>query len=436
MFRSGFRFVFLLSCAFAFSAATVVNAQCDPSPCEETVNQNNEVDISIETTVPIPGSISETITNNVSQSIEHPTNITSNQSNNLDLTLILSGGGLDASIGESNETDITENSHAVSELVNQTNQFQLDLELDSEAQDDQVEFSQSNHQMTESTVQDTGNDQFNSTNLIDAGIDLGGGNDSLSLYQESLIENNTSGDDTVSVNHTVNVNIEAGSGNDTILIDSQISVTQQGQPYSRTRITNQITGSIDGGSGNDLVSLSSNAAGNTRGSGPGSLFIDGGDGVDTLALDFNAGTVSQAQADQYAYYMANNSPSGTITINGVVFTWANFEQLSLLIQYAIAVLGDSPTAYTITFTDGRLNAEDVAAPVAIYCANGGFTVWQIDPNTGNGTQVIATTLAELGLAPVSGGMATLALAEGGTVQLTTTSGYSFSFDPAVCGSSS
>src|SRR5690606_21222832 len=151
------------------------------------------------------------------------------------------------------------------------------------------------------------------------------------------------------------------------------------------------------------------------------LFIDGGRGTDTLTLDFSGTQVTQDEGDDILSYLANHAGRGTLTINGVVVDWVNFERLihqNLIFIARLEVSNEGLNAdvsLTVTFTDSRLNATDIAAPVAVYCADGGFTVWQIDPNTGSGTQVVATTLAELTAGPVSGGSATMALADSGMV---------------------
>ena len=44
-----------------------------------------------------------------------------------------------------------------------------------------------------------------------------------------------------------------------------------------------------------------------------------------------------------------------------------------------------------SYGDGRINALDVAAPLAAYCANGGITVWDIDANS-QGTLAFSASL--------------------------------------------
>jgi hypothetical protein len=45
--------------------------------------------------------------------------------------------------------------------------------------------------------------------------------------------------------------------------------------------------------------------------------------------------------------------------------------------------------------DGRLNADDLAAPAVIYATNSGYTVYAINPVTGNGRLVLSVTTAQV-----------------------------------------
>ena len=62
--------------------------------------------------------------------------------------------------------------------------------------------------------------------------------------------------------------------------------------------------------------------------------------------------------------------------------------------------------------DGRLNnsqLKDVAAPVAVYCADGNINIWKINADTGEGTLIITTPQVE---GTPEGGNTELASAEG------------------------
>lgn len=424
------RFFFMLLLSLPLVAGSVISAQC-PLPCED-VDQSNTAVVSNTSQDPADDQTSVQQSNQASLDETEPTNSEIDQSNTIVSTFDLGNGNDEIENEQSNETEVNKNNAPGDDAVDQTNLVVRTFDMGND--DDTVLASQTNTQLLNSPDETSGNDTFGSTNTILTSGNLGAGNDLLGFDQTTTIENNSPGDDTVEVSHVMNFGIDAGSGNDTLFFDSQINIQSGGD---NPTILNIVVGEIDAGDGDDSVTLRSNQANVSLDLfGSDSLLLDGGDGDDTLTLDYDGGTVSEEEANSIAAYLANNSASGTLMVNGIIYSWVNFEQLVNLILFAIAETdtGGDSAGFTITFTDGRLNFLDVAAPVAIYCANGGFTVWQIDPITGNGTQVIATTLAELTESgPVSGGIATMSLTGNGLVLVTTTTGYSFSFDPALCG---
>jgi hypothetical protein len=147
-----------------------------------------------------------------------------------------------------------------------------------------------------------------------------------------------SGNDTITNNGTINglgifgdTSIGNGSGNDIItnsgIVNSNIyGDNQAGNGTGSDAITNSgdVNGNIIAGGGNDTVTIQGNNA-NVSGT------IDGGADYDTLT--FNLSTDDPAQAEAWAAEFAAANPNGgTITINGHIYTWTNFEELLYFIE--------------------------------------------------------------------------------------------------------
>ena len=113
----------------------------------------------------------------------------------------------------------------------------------------------------------------------------------------------------------------------------------------------------------------------------------------------------------------------------------DFAQPQVNAEYVqpLATNGAQPA---LTLNDGRLNALDLAAPVALYCGvDGMLEVYDIGAN-GQGTLAFSLPLADLIDGEFGLGMGSrLALLDGGQAELFSLdlmSAYTFRFDPAAC----
>lgn len=200
---------------------------------------------------------------------------------------------------------------------------------------------------------DYGNDSvFNGGYLV--GLLYGGfGNDTVvnAAFSYSAGADLGEGDDQFINGGYLNGNITCGGGAD------QISLVSP----------SYMAGSISCGSGNDTVYL---LGGTVIG------LIDGGPNSDAITFQFTyTGTPAQIAAIQAAFAVANPA-GGSITIGAQTFTWVNFEFLYNFMNFMNPEPG---TIITITL-NRRVNASDVAAPVAIYCEAGGVELWTVDAN--------------------------------------------------------
>ena len=251
----------------------------------------------------------------------------------------------------------------------------------------------------------SGNDTIYNLGHVDKNIDTGAGDDLVANFGNSVMQSirTDSGNDTIIVGGYVGENIRAGADDDLVVL-------------------------VDG-----LNGESPNVAG----------IINGNNGIDTLVMDFYGGEVSEDEAEDIANYLAANQSAGTIEINGLVYTWENFEGLENLLRFAILsgatvrVSAAPPTGNPLC--DGRLNCEDAAAPVAIYCIAGQVVIYDI-LSGGNGVQAFAidATAVVGGASQTGGSYITSVAATGGQIVVNSAinpydGSYNFAFDPSLCG---
>lgn len=272
-------------------------------------------------------------------------------------------------------------------------------------------------------------------------IDGGDGDDSLSLaaagtQAENLQLLGGAGNDTIhNAADGTNVVIDGGADNDLITNSGALpGTTLVGGDGDDTVMNSGVVDGVDLGAGDDLMVVQT-------GSGVNGV-MDGGAGTDTLQLAVDAGQITQDEADALAADIAQAiadtqaTGGGMVTISGQVYTWTNFESLVNLISWAIFTEQSRDIQVSVfSFSDGRLNAYDAGAPVAVYCTGNGIEVWGIDAATGAGTPVLSaapgvagTTSSAFGqqLTILPDGMAHLsAPAFGGGV-------YNFSFNSSAC----
>jgi hypothetical protein len=127
---------------------------------------------------------------------------------------------------------------------------------------------------------------------------------------------------------------------------------------------------IDAKGGNDSVTLS----GNARIQG----IVNGGDNSDTLNLNQSLSNCTAATLNASA--TTQGAAAGGLTINGAAFTWTNFEVLVAAMTNADSC---NPSTSGANLTSNRINAQDAAAPIALFCASpGNIAVYRVVGNTG------------------------------------------------------
>lgn len=287
----------------------------------------------------------------------------------------------------------------------------------------------------------------------DTGDGDGTGNDIIvnngtadTIFADSA-DGNSSGNDNVVNNGNISSNLYGdgsggnSDGNDTITNNGYIAGNLYGDGdfgvgTGSDNITNngQVT-NIDGAGGNDTISNNGVVVGDiTAGSGNDTVIIQAGsavvgDGIDGGAdydvLTFQLNSTDPAELEAAAAAIAAASPSGgTITINGVSYTWLNFEELTQILNIV------------------RLNG--LADPLAMFCAAaGGVDVYVINNNQGFFALFLSLQQISNGIAhaqsigaEVQIGNAALADAYAlptGELRITHPSGFGFTLSSTRCG---
>lgn len=257
------------------------------------------------------------------------------------------------------------------------------------------------------------------TIVIDAGavVDYDVSGDDYGLMQDNAV----GGNDTIIVNGTVGHDVNGQVGNDNITIGGTVQ------------------GTVDGGLGNDTVTLKDGANGGSDGE----LIVTGNTGTDKLVFGFTI--TSEADYNALAALIASNAPNGSITINGQIITWSNFEEL------VNALIANFGIGSNLTFKDNRLNQNDAGASALVYCSADGFHVLRVDSFTAFGSQAFTVNTAEVeaALAQAADQSQTVEVKSGaGITLLASPDGkltvvapdisdasktYQFTFEKSVCG---
>jgi hypothetical protein len=147
----------------------------------------------------------------------------------------------------------------------------------------------------------------------DGGLTIGTGSDTITNNGTVTNIGGAGGNDTITNNGIVNGDILAGDGNDTVIIQGGVAV---------------VGDSINGGNDYDV-------------------------------LTFNLSSTNPAELEAAAAVIAAANPAGgTITINGITYTWLNFEELTQILNIV------------------RLNG--LADPLALFCAvTGGIDIYNV-----------------------------------------------------------
>ncbi len=185
-----------------------------------------------------------------------------------------------------------------------------------------------------------GNDIITNNGEVDGNITANGGNDL--VVNNGTVENNIHGDDENG----------SGDGNDIILNSGLVEGTIYGDSAGGAGTGNDtivnsgtVSGGIEAGGGDDSVILSN--FGTVGG------LVNGDAGFDTLEFDIT--TANTGQLLEWADQIFAASPSGgTLSFNGVTYTWANFEELVQLLNLT-AVNGPAIVMQGYCIPDGSFD---------------------------------------------------------------------------------
>lgn len=145
--------------------------------------------------------------------------------------------------------------------------------------------------------------------------------------------------------------IDAGDGDDRIIIDGD------------TRSDDGVA--VDAGDGDDRITVES---GDVDG------VIDGGSGSDTLNFELE---VEEEDYREVLTQIYEAGRSDTIDVDGDTYTFRSIEELNQALTIIREEADPNYTAANAAPFNARLNANDIAAPVAIFCKAGVIEVWDI-----------------------------------------------------------
>ncbi len=204
------------------------------------------------------------------------------------------------------------------------------------------------------------------------------GDDTIVIDTGAVIDYDVSGDD-YGLMHD-----NAVGGNDTIIINGTVAHDVNGQVGNdNITIGGTVGRTVDGGLGNDTITLNEGANGGSDGE----LIVTGNDGTDKLVFGFIIN--SEEDYNALATLIASNAPNGSITINGQIITWSNFEEL------VNALIANFGLGSKLTFKDNRLNQTDAGASALVYCSADGFHVLRVDSVTAYGSQAFTVDTAQV-----------------------------------------
>lgn len=262
-----------------------------------------------------------------------------------------------------------------------------------------------------------GDDSISVDQSLVGSVNGGGGNDTL-VVDDALGPINLSGgggNDSIAVDHAAVLLVTGDNGDDTISLNQgAVLVAGGGDGNDDITIGNSLVGAVGGGNDDDSVTLLDGAL--VAGT------IHGGDGFDTLKFKFKVG--SQDEKDAFQKLLdAQDANSGYIEFDGHTYYWDTFEALRNLL-YVAQGHGE---ATVVVLSDSRLNQQDVAAPVAVYCKSGHVEVWVIDPNTGNGDKQLDAPITSF---PTSN--AGIDASISGDQGVISYGGYTYTFPLLIC----
>lgn len=204
-------------------------------------------------------------------------------------------------------------------------------------------------------------------------INTGAENDTINNSGSGLIVGNIDGgegDDIInnSGSEIVTGSIDGGGGDDVINNSGSGPVAGsidggEGDDTINNSGSGPVVGGIDGGGGDDTINNSGDVT-----------IINGGDGDDTVTIVVESSSGSSldggegnednggdtlvfslpAQHASYAAELATKNPdSDTITIDGTVYTWVNFEELLAILQGVLGAQPAGPSGPVVAFDDGN-----------------------------------------------------------------------------------
>lgn len=184
---------------------------------------------------------------------------------------------------------------------------------------------------------DDGNDTITNNGVVDGQVSGGNNNDTITNNGDVGSISGDDGDDTITNNSDVTGDIDGGAGDDTITVN------------------NTVGNDVDAGDDNDEVIISGDDAqvGGT---------IDGGSGNDTLTFQFSSEYEDEIRDLEEQIRNAEAS-SGSVTWQGNLFSWVNFETLQAIIKWLgsygetapdVAMLDDDDLVEQMDPTDGDM----------------------------------------------------------------------------------
>ncbi len=129
------------------------------------------------------------------------------------------------------------------------------------------------------------------------------------------------------------------------------------------------------------------------------IYATAGDTV-TIVMTAAPGDFSSILMEPFLTHISSKHPyvvSYTFTAETTFYIHLDWQFASPQNGYMISCSRNGAGPLAANLLDGRLNDDqqrDVAAPVAVYCADGNIDIYKIDAETGDGTRIISVAQVE------------------------------------------
>ncbi len=281
---------------------------------------------------------------------------------------------------------------------------------------------------------------------IDGNVEVGSGTVSNDGSITGDVSSDGETDVTNSAGASIDGNVEVGSG--TVANDGTIAGGVMGAGDTDVMNTGTIEGEtgIVGGDGAQNVTSTGTITG-TNGVALDLLgdddtviiddsivngLIDGGAGEgDILIINVAPGSCEVTGSERRDAQDALGSGTGSFSALGRDYSWTNFEDVG-------GVIGSGDCGQTVIIRTNRINASDMAAPVAGFCgADGAVELYAVSGGTGNlavfaSAQEIDAALATGGSSIAGKDAFALVALDGDTLQMQGPGGYTYDFDAERC----